>query len=87
MWIGVIGTHVLQSIPQYMTALRTWSTVQFAGFLTPFAGCAQDLTNKMHSGDLVACNQSKAAFSCALDQGKSPSYITHHTTGGHMSRY
>jgi len=86
-WVGVIAIHVLQSMPRYMTTLRTWSTVQFAGFLTPFAGCAQDLTNEMHSGDLVACKQSKAAFSGALEQGKSPSYMTHHITGGYMTRY
>jgi len=71
----MFGVHAL-NYSQYpvMTPLRTWSTVKVAGFCTPSAGSDQDLTNKMHFGDSVVCTQSNAAFSCALGQGKSPSY-------------
>jgi len=71
----MFGVHAL-NYSQYpvMTPLRTWSTVKVAGFCTPSAGSDQDLTNKMHFGDSVVCKQSNAAFSCALGQGKSPSY-------------
>jgi len=77
----------VQSIPGYMTPLRTWSTVHVAGLLLTALPHLQDLTNEMPSGDLVVCKQSNAAFSCALGQGKSPSYMTCHITGAHITGY
>jgi len=81
------GPYSLQSIPGYMTPLRTWSTVHVAGLLLTASPHLQDLTNEMPSGDSVVCKQSNAAFSCALGQGKSPSYMTCHITGAHITGY
>jgi len=77
----------LQSVSAYMTPLRTWSTVQVAGLLLTELPHLQDLTNEMPSGDLVVCKQLNTAFSCALGQGKPPSYMTCHITGAHITGY
>jgi len=47
----------------------------------------QDLINEMPSGDSVVCKQLNTAFSCALGQGKCPSYMTCHITGAHITGY
>jgi len=77
----------IQSVSAYMTPLRTWSTVQVAGLLLTELPHLEDLTNEMPSGDLVVCKQLNTAFSCAFGQGKSPSYMTCHITGAHITGY
>jgi len=84
---GQSSQFCVQSVSAYMTPLRTWSTVQVAGLLLTELPHLQDLTNEMPSGDLVVCKQLNTAFSCALGQGKSPSYMTCHITGAHITGY
>jgi len=88
-WFGRVPPHQepVQSVSAYMTPLRTWSTVQVAGLLLTASPHLQDLTNEMPLGDSVVCKQLNTAFLCALGQGKSPSYMTCHITGAHITGY